>query len=84
MPQAVRGVLIESDESVMSFIRTMDEKSKYIIEELDSRHVLVQENKVEEIRAKLEAVSASPPDFNLIMFRRRFCFVAECPGDVPR
>jgi hypothetical protein len=61
MPQAIRGVLVESDESVMSFIDTLDQGSGYIVERLDSRHVVVQENKVDEMKSKLEAVSEYPP-----------------------
>jgi len=56
MPRAVRGVLIECDPSIKSIIVNIDdaENHQYIIQDLDEERVVVMENLVASLKAKLE------------------------------
>ncbi|RYP07723.1 hypothetical protein DL764_002342 [Monosporascus ibericus] len=52
---AVRGVLVECDPSIKSIILNLDHESNaYVIEDLDETHLLVKENTLQELKAKLE------------------------------
>lgn len=55
MPRAIRGVLIECDPSIKSIIVSIDSTNHdYIIEDLDDERVVVKENMVSMLKAKLE------------------------------
>ncbi|KAH7148555.1 TFIIH subunit TTDA/Tfb5 [Dactylonectria macrodidyma] len=55
MPRAIRGVLIKCDPSIKSIIVNIDSDSHdFIIEDLDDERVVVKENMVELLKAKLE------------------------------
>ncbi|KAM5352526.1 hypothetical protein ACJ41O_005248 [Fusarium nematophilum] len=55
MPRAIRGVLIECDPSIKSIIVNIDSTNHdYIIEDLDDERVVVKENMVSMLKAKLE------------------------------
>ncbi|KAH7325929.1 transcription factor TFIIH complex subunit Tfb5-domain-containing protein [Stachybotrys elegans] len=55
MPRAIRGVLIECDPSIKSIIVKIDsDNHDYIIEDLDEERVVVKENMVALLKAKLE------------------------------
>ncbi|KAM0432429.1 hypothetical protein ACHAPT_004973 [Fusarium lateritium] len=57
MPRAIRGVLIECDPSIKSIIVSIDSTNHdYIIEDLDDERVVVKENMVSMLKAKLEDV----------------------------
>ncbi|KAF4977155.1 hypothetical protein FZEAL_6263 [Fusarium zealandicum] len=57
MPRAIRGVLIECDPSIKSIIVNIDSTNHdYIIEDLDDERVVVKENMVSMLKAKLEDV----------------------------
>lgn len=57
MPLAIPGVLIECDPSIKSIIVSIDSTNHdYIIEDLDDERVVVKENMVSMLKAKLEDV----------------------------
>ena len=52
------GVLVECDPSIKSLIINLDgESNAYVIEDLDETHLLVKENMLQELKAKLDDVS---------------------------
>lgn len=52
---AVRGVLVECDPSIKSIIINLDsENNAYIIEDLDETHLLIKENHLGELKARLD------------------------------
>lgn len=54
----VEGVLVECDPSIKSIIINLDSESNaYIIEDLDETHLLIKENQLGELKAKLDDVS---------------------------
>ncbi len=64
MPKLVRyadlyqGVLVECDPSIKSIIINLDSESNaYIIEDLDETHLLIKENTLAEMKARLDDVS---------------------------
>ncbi|KAI6752826.1 hypothetical protein HG530_013578 [Fusarium avenaceum] len=60
MPRAIRGVLIECDPSIKSIIVSIDSANHdYIIEDLDDERVVVKENMVSMLKAKLEDLRKS-------------------------
>ncbi len=58
---ALLGVLVECDPSIKAIIVKLDaesgHKEGYIIEELDDQHVVVKENRLTELKMKLDDVS---------------------------
>ncbi|KAM7203715.1 TFIIH subunit TTDA/Tfb5 [Rhypophila sp. PSN 637] len=55
MPRAIRGVLIECEPAIKSIIMHLDSQTKdIIIEDIDDTRLVVKENMVEIIKAKLE------------------------------
>ncbi|KAG9250464.1 putative RNA polymerase II transcription factor B subunit 5 [Emericellopsis cladophorae] len=55
MPRAIRGVLVECDPAIKSIIVNIDsDNHDYIIEELDEERVVIKENMVAALKAKLE------------------------------
>lgn len=57
MAKLEKGVLIECDPSIKSIIMNIDsEYNEYILHDLDDTHLLIQENKVQELKRKLDDV----------------------------
>ncbi|KAK6076060.1 RNA polymerase ii transcription factor b subunit 5 [Seiridium cupressi] len=62
MPKARRvkgskGVLIECDPSIKSIIMNIDsEYNEYILHDLDDTHLVIQENKVQDLKRRLDDV----------------------------
>ncbi|KAK7951564.1 uncharacterized protein PG986_007292 [Apiospora aurea] len=55
MVRAVRGVLVECDPAIKSIIVNINsENNEYIIEDLDDSHLVVQENKVQQLKCLLD------------------------------
>ncbi|KAK8114767.1 uncharacterized protein PG998_000686 [Apiospora kogelbergensis] len=55
MVRAVRGVLVECDPAIKSIIVNINsENNEYIIEDLDDSHLVVQENKVQQLKFLLD------------------------------
>ncbi|KAK9415656.1 putative RNA polymerase 2 general transcription and DNA repair factor tfiih component [Seiridium unicorne] len=60
MPKARRvkgskGVLIECDPSIKSIIMNIDsEYNEYILHDLDDTHLVIQENKVQDLKRRLD------------------------------
>ncbi|KAK8056397.1 hypothetical protein PG993_001624 [Apiospora rasikravindrae] len=55
MVRAVRGVLVECDPAIKSIIVNINsENNEYIIEDLDDSHLVVQENKVQQLKHLLD------------------------------
>lgn len=55
MPRAIRGALIECDPSIRALIISIDMRTHNIIlEELDDRHLFIDESKVEYVKKELE------------------------------
>jgi TFIIH basal transcription factor complex TTD-A subunit len=55
MVRAVRGVLIACEPAIKSIIVNINsENNDYIIEDLDDGHLVVQENKVQLLKQKLD------------------------------
>ncbi|KAK6841816.1 hypothetical protein PG990_006191 [Apiospora arundinis] len=55
MVRAVRGVLVECDPAIKSIIVNINsENNEYIIEDLDDSHLVVQENKVQQLKYLLD------------------------------
>ena len=51
-------MLVECDPSIKSLIINLDgESNAYVIEDLDETHLLVKENMLQELKAKLDDVS---------------------------
>ena len=52
------GILLEVDPSITTVIVQIDEQEygKYIIQQLDDEHVLIDKNKVKELKEKVQAV----------------------------
>jgi len=56
MVKAVRGVLVQADESVMAIIKTIDNERKgFILQELDEQTCLVQPDKIDELERLVKA-----------------------------
>jgi hypothetical protein len=57
MVKAVRGVLVQADESVMAIIKSIDNDRKgFILQELDEGACLVQPDKLAELERLVKAV----------------------------
>ncbi|KAF3013967.1 hypothetical protein E8E14_006840 [Neopestalotiopsis sp. 37M] len=55
MPKARRGVLVECDPSIKSIIMNIDsENNEYILHDLDDTHLLINENKVQDLKRRLD------------------------------
>ncbi|KAI1502851.1 RNA polymerase 2 general transcription and DNA repair factor tfiih component [Biscogniauxia marginata] len=55
MVRAIKGTLVECDPSIKSIIINIDsEKNDFIIEDLDESHLLIKDNMVATLKAKLE------------------------------
>ncbi|KAI0594623.1 RNA polymerase 2 general transcription and DNA repair factor tfiih component [Biscogniauxia mediterranea] len=55
MVRAIKGTLVECDPSIKSIIINIDsDKNDYIIEDLDESHLLIKDNMVSQLKAKLE------------------------------
>lgn len=53
-------MLIECDPSIKSIIMNIDsEYNEYILHDLDDTHLLIQENKVQELKRKLDDVGST-------------------------
>jgi TFIIH basal transcription factor complex TTD-A subunit len=58
-----KGVLIECDPSIKSIIMNIDsERSDYILHDLDDTHLVIQENKVQDLKRKLDEVGSPSPE----------------------
>lgn len=58
MSELLPGVLIECDPSIKSIIMNIDsERNDYILHDLDDTHLVIQENKVQDLKRKLDDVS---------------------------
>ncbi|KAB5577540.1 RNA polymerase II transcription factor B subunit 5 [Coniochaeta sp. 2T2.1] len=58
MPRAIRGILVECEPAIKSIIVNIDSKTHdYIIEELDETHLLIKENMITQLKAKIDDVS---------------------------
>lgn len=56
----VKGVLVECDASIKSLIVKIDsQKHDYIVEELDDQTLVIQENMLPLLKAKLDEVSTA-------------------------
>lgn len=54
MPKAIRGALIECDPSIRTLIISIDmRRQDIIIEELDERHLFIDESKVDILKKEL-------------------------------
>ena len=62
MVKAVKGMLVQCDESIMAIIIDIDNKNKnaFIMEALDDETCLVQANKLNELKARLNEASSLP------------------------
>ncbi|KIN05601.1 hypothetical protein OIDMADRAFT_16895 [Oidiodendron maius Zn] len=55
MPRAIRGVLVECDPSIKSIIVKIDsEEHAYVVEELDDQTLVIQENMLPLLKARLD------------------------------
>lgn len=56
MPKAIRGALIECDPSIRTLIISIDmRRQDIIIEELDDRHLFIDESKIDILKQELSA-----------------------------
>ncbi|PQE17794.1 hypothetical protein CJF31_00005519 [Rutstroemia sp. NJR-2017a BVV2] len=67
MPRAIRGVLVECDPSIKSIIVKIDadEQHAYIVEDLDDQTLVIKENMLTMLKARLEDAlkeTQQPPD----------------------
>ncbi|PQE25355.1 hypothetical protein CJF30_00000048 [Rutstroemia sp. NJR-2017a BBW] len=67
MPRAIRGVLVECDPSIKSIIVKIDadEQHAYIVEDLDDQTLVIKENMLSMLKARLEDAlkeTQQPPD----------------------
>lgn len=57
---ALKGTLVECDASIKAIIMRLNQDGHaYVIEDLDDEHVLVHDDKVEELKIKLKDVLAA-------------------------
>ncbi|KAI9673634.1 MAG: TFIIH complex subunit tfb5 [Caeruleum heppii] len=55
MPSAIKGTLVECDPSIKAIILKLDsERHEYVIEDLDEQTLLVNEDKLKELKERLE------------------------------
>ncbi|APA07576.1 hypothetical protein SS1G_00913 [Sclerotinia sclerotiorum 1980 UF-70] len=56
MPRAIRGVLVECDPSIKSIVVKIDADSShaYIVEDLDDETLVIKENMLGMLKARLE------------------------------
>ncbi|MCJ1282770.1 TFIIH complex subunit tfb5 [Xylographa opegraphella] len=68
MPKAIKGVLVECDPSIKAIILKIDQdKHDYIIEDLDDQTLVVKENQLSSLKARLEeelANTQTMPEFS--------------------
>jgi len=57
MPKALQGVLVNCDASIKAIIMKInaEDGNIYIIEDIDDEHVLIQESKHAQLKARLNA-----------------------------
>ena len=54
MPKAIKGALVECDPSIRALIISIDmRRQDIIIEELDDRHLFIDESKIELLKQEL-------------------------------
>lgn len=59
-----KGVLVECDPSIKSIIMNIDsENNDYILHDLDDTHLLINENKVADLKRRLDDVRHVSRDF---------------------
>ena len=58
MPRAVKGALLQCDPPQMAMVRKVDKESgsSFIIEEIDDCTVLIKEQHVEEVKARVKTL----------------------------
>jgi len=58
MPRAQQGVLVHCDASIKAIIMKINSEDGniYIIEDIDDEHILIQESKHAQLKARLNAV----------------------------
>jgi TFIIH basal transcription factor complex TTD-A subunit len=58
MPKAVKGVLVQCDESILAIIYKIDQENQhaFVMETLDDTTILVAAGKVNELKARLKDV----------------------------
>ncbi|ORZ26542.1 nucleotide excision repair TFIIH subunit [Lobosporangium transversale] len=56
MVKAVKGVVVECDTSVKQIILGLNEKGKFIIEDLDDTHVFVDASCIEQLRFDIDEI----------------------------
>ncbi|MCJ1471501.1 TFIIH complex subunit tfb5 [Lambiella insularis] len=55
MPKAIKGVLVECDPSIKAIILKIDQdKHDYIVEDLDDQTLVIKENQLASLKARLE------------------------------
>ncbi|KAI9726849.1 MAG: TFIIH complex subunit tfb5 [Cirrosporium novae-zelandiae] len=59
MVRAVKGVLVECDPSIKAIILKIDqERHEYIVEDLDEQTLVIKDNKLQELKEKLDEALA--------------------------
>ncbi|CAL1710598.1 unnamed protein product [Somion occarium] len=53
--KAIRGILLTCDSAVKQILLTMNEKSSFIIEDLDDYHVVIKADEEWRVRQELDA-----------------------------
>ncbi|KAI9240459.1 MAG: TFIIH subunit TTDA/Tfb5 [Podila humilis] len=56
MVKAVKGVVIECDTSVKQIILGLNEKSHFIIEDLDDTHIFVDAGCIDQLREDIDQI----------------------------
>ncbi|KAI1081247.1 RNA polymerase 2 general transcription and DNA repair factor tfiih component [Whalleya microplaca] len=55
MVRAIKGTLVECDPSIKSIIINIDsENNEYLVEDLDESHLIIKDNVLAKLKAKLE------------------------------
>ncbi|KAK8168219.1 RNA polymerase II transcription factor B subunit 5 [Phyllosticta citrichinensis] len=62
MPRALRGVLVQCDESIKTIIVKIDsERNDFIIEDLDDETLVIKSEKLPELKRRLNEVQMPAP-----------------------
>lgn len=56
MVKATKGTLVECDVSVKEILLNLDNEMRFIIEDLDERHLFIESSQVKNVEKRLSAI----------------------------
>jgi len=57
--RAIKGVLLTCDAAVKQILLTLNNTERFVVDDLDDTHVMISPDKVDRVRAMLEAEASN-------------------------